>query len=124
LALVYVLTQTFCPNLILYYSISNLLVFILSQVEAQAKYGINKSLYVKHDIYRFLFLCIAFFAITSITQVSSYGFKMLIIFAVSLKWHVNALQEYNENNFSSSSWKLFGVIMLVSFWEIGLAVYD
>lgn len=53
------LTQTFCPNLILYYSITNLLVFILSQVEAQSRYGLNKSLYVKHDIYRFLFLSLA-----------------------------------------------------------------
>jgi hypothetical protein len=95
LALVYVLTQTFCPNLILYYSISNLLVFILSQVEAQSKYGINKSLYVKHDIYRFLFLSIAFFAITALTQISSYGLKMLTVLALSLKWHLGSLQNYN-----------------------------
>lgn len=95
LALVYVLTQTFCPNLILYYSITNLLVFILSQVEAQSRYGINKSLYVKHDIYRFLFLSIAFFAITSLTQISSYGFKMLVIFLLALKFHAGAIHNYN-----------------------------
>lgn len=79
---------------------------------------------MKHDIYRFLFLCIAFFAITSITQASSYGYKMLVIFGVSLKWHVDALQEYNENNFSSSSWKLFGVIMVLSISEVACAVYE
>jgi nitrate reductase NapE component len=100
LALVYVLTQTFCPNLILYYSITNLMVFILSQVEAQSRYGLNKSLYVKHDIYRFLFLSLLFFAITSITQISSYGFKTLIVFILALKWHINALQNYDESKFT------------------------
>ena len=37
LALVYELTQTFCPNLILYYAFTNLLVFVLAQVESQAR---------------------------------------------------------------------------------------
>jgi nitrate reductase NapE component len=123
LALVYVLTQTFCPNLILYYSISNILVFILSQVEAQGMYGINKSLYVKHDIYRFLFLSLAFFAITSITQISSYGFKMLLVFILTIKWHVGSLQKYNENKFTESSWELLGVILTISICEVVFAVY-
>lgn len=123
MALVYVLTQTFCPNLILYYSISNLLVFILSQIEAQCRYGINKSLYVKHDIYRFLFISIAFFAITSITQVSSYGFKMLIVFFLGLKWHVGALRNYNDNKFKESSWEIFGVILTISTCEVLYALF-
>ena len=36
LAIVYELTQTFCPNLVLYYLVFDLLVFILSQAEGQA----------------------------------------------------------------------------------------
>lgn len=120
LALVYVLTQTFCPNLILYYSITNILVFILSQVQAQERYGLNKSLYVKHDIYRFLFLSLIFFAITSFTQVSSYGFKMLIVFLLALKWYINALQNYNENKFQKTSTNLLLIALIFGLMEIGL----
>lgn len=124
LALVYVLTQTFCPNLILYYSITNLLVFILSQVEAQSRYGLNKSLYVKHDIYRFMFLSLIFFFLTSVTQVSSYGFKMLAVFFLSLKWHFGALRDYEENKFSRASWQLAGVTIFLSLTEIGYSLFN
>lgn len=93
-------------------------------MEAQGRYGINKSLYVKHDIYRFLFLSIVFFAITSFTQISSYGFKMLIIFLLTLKWHLGSLQNYNENKFVESSWNLLGIISLLSACEIFFAHYE
>ena len=32
LSIVYELTQTFCPNLILYYAFTNLIVFVMAQV--------------------------------------------------------------------------------------------
>lgn len=124
LALVYVLTQTFCPNLILYYSITNILVFILSQVEAQQRYGLNKSLYVKHDIYRFLFLSLIFFAITSITQISSYGFKMLLVFVLTLKLYINSLQKYNENKFSETSSNLLWTACILAAVESLFVYYD
>lgn len=84
----------------------------------------NKSLYVKHDIYRFLFLSLIFFFLTSITQVSSYGIKMLVVFFLSLRWHFGALRDYEENKFSRASWELAGVIIFLSLSEIFYSLFD
>jgi len=118
LALVYELTQTFCPNLILYYSIANLLVFTLSQVEAQSRFGLPHSLYVKHDVYRFLVVGILFFAITAATQLSTYGPKMLFSFIFCFPTHLCALNNYSDNKFSKCCWQLFGVGATFSVIEI------
>jgi hypothetical protein len=123
LALVYELTQTFCPNLILYYSIANLLVFTLSQVEAQSRYGLSHSLYVKHDVYRFLVVGILFFAITAATQLSTYGPKMLIAFILCFPTHIFALNNYTENKFSRCCLQLLGVGVTFSAIEILFARY-
>lgn len=100
LSLVYELTQTFCPNLILYYAISNLLIFVMGQVEAQERYGLKQSLYVKHDVYRFMFMSVLFFGLSGLAQLSSANFKMLLTFLICLKLFMAALSHYNDSNFS------------------------
>lgn len=97
LSLVYELTQTFCPNLILYYAISNLIVFVMGLVEAQDKYGLKQSLYVKHDVYRFMFMTCLFFALVGIAQIISSNFKSLLTFLACLKFLATALKTYNES---------------------------
>ena len=99
LSIVYALTQTFCPNLILYYAISNLLIFVMAQAEAQDKYGLKQSLYVKHDIYRFMLMSMLFFGISSLAQLSFANFKMLLTFLVCLKPLMGALHSYDDSNF-------------------------
>jgi hypothetical protein len=118
LALVYELTQTFCPNLILYYLITNFIVFIVSQIEAQYKYKLSDSLYVKNDIYRFIFMSLIFFGMVSIAQLSYYGFKMLIIFLATLKFYWTAVRAYNNNNFASALNNLIIVAILFSGLEL------
>jgi hypothetical protein len=48
---------------------------------------------------------------------------MLIVFALSLKWHLGSLQDYSENRFRESSWEILGVIVLISISEVGFAMY-
>lgn len=99
LSLVYALTQTFTPNLILYYAISNLLVFVMSLVESQIRFGLKQALYVKHDVYRFMFMSVLFFGMSSLAQLSSGNYKMLVSFGLCLKFLVSALRAYNDSNF-------------------------
>ena len=115
LSLVYELTQTFCPHLILYYAVSNLLVFVMGQVEAQDKHGLKQSLYVKHDVYRFMFMSVLFFGLSGVAQLSSANFKSLLTFLLSLKFFTSALKSYNESNFSQSTNQLLISGMVISF---------
>ena len=118
MSLVYALTQTFCPNLILYYAISNLLIFVMGQAEAQHKYGLKQSLYVKHDVYRFMFMSMLFFGMSSLAQLSFANFKMLLTFLVCLKPLMTALQNYEESNFGVAVNYLGGTGVLLGVSEL------
>ena len=118
LSIVYELTQTFCPNLILYYAFSNLLVFVLAQVESQERYGISQSLYVKHDVYRFLFMSLLFFALVAFAQLFTSNFKMMVTFLLCLKFTIGAVRQYSENRFKECANCLVGICAVLAACEV------
>ena len=115
LALVYELTQTFCPNFILYYLVFDLLVFVSAQVEGQALLGFKSSLFVTHDVYRFMVMLVGYFGVVGITQLTSYGFKTLVTFLFSLRWWMLSLKQYDSKEYSSTGWSLLkaGIVMAI-----------
>jgi hypothetical protein len=115
---VYALTQTFVPNLILYYAVSNLVVFVMAQVEAQDRFGLKQSLYVKHDIYRFMFMSALFFGMSAIAHLFSSNFKMLVAFLLSLKFLLSAIRAYNESRLTSAVNNLMGMGMVLAGCEV------
>lgn len=68
------------------------------QVESQLKYGLKESLYVKHDVYRFMFMTVLFFGLASLAQLASLNFKMLVAFLFCLKFLLAGLKEYSDSN--------------------------
>ena len=75
-------------------------------VEAQIRYGLKEGLYVKHDVYRFMFMSVLFFGFSSLAQLTDGNFKMLLVFGVCLKLLINALRTYNDSNFK---WALYNL---------------
>jgi hypothetical protein len=69
-------------------------------VEAQIRYGLKEALYVKHDVYRFMFTSVLFFGMCALAQLSSGNFKMLVTFGLCLKFLISALRTYNDSNFT------------------------
>lgn len=118
LSVVYELTQTFCPNLILYYAFTNLFIFVLAQIESQQRYGIKQSLFVKHDVYRFLFMAIMFFCFIAIAKLFSSNFKMITAFLLSFKLLLNSIYAYNENKFKESSNNLVWASLVIAACEL------
>lgn len=114
----YELTQTFCPNLILYYSISNLVIFVMAQVEAQDRYGLKQSLYVKHDVYRFMLMTAFFFCLASVAQLTNYNFKMLVTFLACLKPLITAVKGYSEGKYKEVSNQLLFISGIMVICEI------
>ena len=85
----------------------------------QTNYGLNFSLYVKNDIYRFLCISFAYFTLTAIAQISSYGFNTLILYCCVFKFYVSAIRRYNEGEFKEALKSLVWVAVVMSVLEIG-----
>ena len=65
-----------------------------------------------------MFMSVLFFAFAAIAQLTSYNFKMLITFAICLKFMVTALRAYNESRIGSAvnNLLIWAVIMAACEW--------
>lgn len=60
-----------------------------------------------------MFMSVLFFGLSSLAQLTSGNFKMLVVFALCLKFLISALKTYNDSNFkwALNSLAICGVII-------------
>jgi hypothetical protein len=90
----------------------------MAQVESQERYGISQSLYVKHDVYRFLFMSLVFFGLVAVAQLFTGNFKMMVTFLLSLKFIIGALRHYSDNRFKECTNCLLGLCGVLGICEL------
>ncbi len=76
---------------------------------------------MKNDIYRFLCISFAYFTLTAIAQISSYGFNTLILYCCVVKFYVSAIRSYNAGEFRDALKSLVWVGVVMSGLEAGFA---
>ena len=62
-----------------------------------------------------MFMSVLFFGLSSLAQLSSGNFKMLVVFGICLKFLISALRTYNDSNFTwaLNNLAICGVIIAV-----------